>query len=202
MSAPILSALRRVFAWRQPAGRRECAITAGVCLVPALVIFAAAGGKPPPSASDGVNQLGPAMLDGLQAHAASVPPEARLIIAALIVPFLFVLIRRSNDLGIPRVVSILGAAVLVVSTISVLFSIEEAIQFPATRSLWALLTDETDDASSKVLIGLLFSFLFLFTFVFDVLVMALIGFVALAAMIISAGGALVVACLPSREVQP
>ena len=205
MRAPIRSALRRTFAWRQPASRQECAITAGICLVPALVIFAATGAeevKSPPAASGGVSQPGPEMLNGLQAHAASVPPESWLAIAALIVPFLFALIRRSNDLGIPRWVSILGAAVLVVSTISVLFSIEEAIQFPATRSLWALLTDGTDDLTTKVLMGVLFSFLFLFTLAFDALVMALIGLVALVAMILSAAGALVVACLPGREVRP
>lgn len=195
--------LRRPFRLRGPTSRRAFAGLAGLTGMALLILIGFGLLLAEPVVIPAVDSAGQYPLDPLRnafmPWFEAMPPAVRILIGIVLVPLLFALVRRSTDIGIPRVLSIAGVVVLVVSTASFLFALERMILFPITRGLWAVVVAEAEDFPAKLAIGVLMSPFFLMTIIADLLIIMLVGLIALAAAVLSSLAAFVIACLPTRK---
>lgn len=195
--------LRRPFRLRGPTSRRAFAGLAALTGLALLILIGLGLLLTEPVVIPTVDDAGQYPFDPLRntfmPWFEAMPPVVRILIGVALVPLLFAMVRRSTDIGIPRVLSIAGVVVLVVSTASFLFALEQRVVFPLTRGLWAIVATDAEDVSAKVAIGLVMSPFFLMTLIADLLIIMLVGLIALAASGLSALAAFVVACLPTRQ---
>ena len=195
--------LRRPFRLRGSTSRRAFAglalLTAAVLLGLVVLGVLLAGPVHMPAPENASQYPFDPLREPIMRWVSAMPGAVQIAICVTLVPLLFAMVRRSTDIGLPRLLSVAGVVVLVVSALSFFLALDQRIAFPLTRGLWTLAVADAEDLSAKIGIVIVLSPVFLFTVIGDLLIILLVGLVAFVCMVISLLAAFIIGCMPTRK---